>query len=160
MRQLLLDVQARLRAQVTAVADPSVYILVDSDLLPRTAQLPAIGIKDGPEDFEQDVTHRRQQRALMVEISVYVAIPRADTPEAPIIGSGAIKGVLALAEDVHAALNRWKLDGAYYASRPVRAEASVPMATEEEGPAGATIRLWAQRKTLHYEFKRQELVGG
>lgn len=162
MRQLLLDIQTRLRTQITYVEDSAIHILLSPDLLPHHTQLPAIGISDGAIRYEYpEPKNKRQLITLNVRISVYQTIPRSDLSDSPILGSGSLKGVLAMVDDINAALVNWKLGGAqnYYVSKPLSEDPSQPLGQEEVGAGGnITVRPWVQRKIVHYEFVRQGWV--
>lgn len=161
MRQLLLDIQTRLRTQITYVEDTAIHILISPDVLPHHTQLPAIGISDGMINYSYpEPKSKRQLVTLNVRISAYQSIPRGDVSDAPILGSGTIKGILVMIDDINAALINWKLGGAtnYYVSRPLSEEHSIPLGQEEVSEGRVVVRPWVQRKTILFEFVRQGWV--
>ena len=161
MRQMLLDVQARLRSQITYVEDAAIHILIHPDMLPRHTQLPAIGIKDGVVNYEySDQGRRRRVISLLVQINAYVTIPRSDSTDSPILGSGTLKGVLEIVDNINTALTNWKLgtDRSFFISRALNEEPSVPVGEEERPETGIIVRPWVQRKAINFEFARQEWI--
>lgn len=165
MKQLLLDVRARLRNKITYIENLSVYISIEPLLY---ASLPAIWIRDGEIEFDRSTVHvgRRQLTRLRVEIAVLVAIPRADQPEAPLTGDGTEKGVLEIIADVHKWLNRGGSDawrptaatGASYKVPPIPLQESRITVVAVANEAGDEARPWAVQKGTTYEFLRDEVV--
>lgn len=93
MRDLLLAVKAQLQNEATLnfVRDCDIYITEDEYLLPKSANFPAIALKDG-HIINLPGTNLNYQQQADLRVTGYVSIKK---PEESIVGQ---KGVLALME--------------------------------------------------------------
>lgn len=109
MKELLQAIQTQLRgdSNLSYIQDADIFITPDENIIPVTANFPAIGLKDGPitrivEEAENWEPH------YTVFVIIYQLLTTGDTS---IVGQAnpLIKGVLDIQEDIHTSLNDNKL---------------------------------------------------
>lgn len=168
MKQLLLDIQTRLRAKLPYIESRAIYISLEPLLY---VPAPAIWIRDGEIEFDNNQEHvgRRQLTRFRVEITAIAAIPRTDKPESSLLGDGTAKGVVEIVVDIHKWLNRGGTDAwrpsvivpASFKTPPIplrELRAAVAAIEMAGGQGGEKIEPWAVMKGVIYEFIRDELV--
>lgn len=147
MKALLTAIQTQLRTDLTYIRDSDIYIAPHENYIPGQVRPPCVGIKDG-------AIVRKELVSSMLEVTLNVTIiimVQLAKDEASIMGDTASskKGVLDIAEDVHAALDENFLDitGMQEAYSPAE-EGSVMFGDEKEA---------LQRKLITYQYIREGL---
>ena len=101
MKTLLTAIKAQLQSQLTGVRDRDVFITEDENIIPRSLDFPAVGLKYGP------VTRKRVSTDLFETTRRVIVIPyvRLSKPEAAIMGAAGTIGILDLAAAIRSALD-------------------------------------------------------
>ena len=147
MKALLTAIQTQLRTSLTYIRDSDIYITPHENYIPGQVRPPCVGIKDG-------VIDRRELAGGMMEYILNVAIVimvQLSKDDANIVGDTAAgkKGVLQIADDVHAALdeNLLNITGMQEAvSNPTEAGSEL-FGDEKEA---------LQRKVINYQYVKEE----
>lgn len=149
MKTLILAMQTALRnaSNLSYIADSNIFITADENLLPITADFPAIGLKDGSVNIliEDGVAW---ERTLAVDIIIYQLLKSDDIS---IVGQAdpKIYGVLEISEDIHSVLYDNKfLIPAIEAALPAGESASMILGTDD---------LVLVARTLTYNYRKLEV---
>ena len=100
MKELLEAVKAELKNRLTYVRN--VYITPDLGVMPQAVSFPAIGIKDGEEKGKDHMGGGSEQ---VLNVELVITVKHLAATEDLVIGRGANKGVLDVADDVREALH-------------------------------------------------------
>jgi hypothetical protein len=146
MRELIQAIQTHLQNGLGYVREADVFVTPHVDFLPDAAKFPAVGIKDG-------AIQRRELAGGVLEFTLDVTVipwvQLRKSADASIMGDPVNdqKGVLEMAEDVHALLdeNLLGLDGMIEAFCPTESESELFM--EESGGL--------QKKNITYRYVRE-----
>ena len=136
MKELLLAIRAQLR-NITSVKSRDVFLSADKDLIPISATMPCIGIKDGRVG-RSDLTGSVTELTLPVEIYIY---------EKVINGDAEILSVFDVTQAVHDQLQDNELDG-YIKDVSPGDETPVQLLYRDNG--------LILRKTIFYNYEREE----
>ena len=120
----------------------AVHVLPDPNFLPASTQFPCVGLLDGDSTFSEGMDRTEDEKGSVV-IYVYVQILKV---VASVMGDGALKGVLELAEDLRSLLNWSSLDGLVQHFYCPQASGSEMMQKDE--------RVFLQRKGLRFNYIR------
>ncbi|MBW1777100.1 MAG: hypothetical protein JRJ54_05830 [Deltaproteobacteria bacterium] len=146
MKSLLLAVQAQLRTDLTYIRDGDIYIAPHENYIPSHVRPPCIGVKDGRITRRELVSGMWEVRAQVI-LAVYTMLAKE---EASVIGDGATgqKGILEIAEDIHASLdeNRLGVSGVLSAFSP----------QETPSTLFGTEPPFLQQKLITYEYETEE----
>lgn len=144
MKALLKAVQAALKAGMSGIRKGDVFITPHEAFLPRSQNMPCLGIKDGGVS-RRELTGGAVEENLEVVVIVFTSLRKEH--EAVILGDSKEKGVLDLADAVRGILDRNLLDlpGMEYAWC---AQESGSEMFEDESRA-------IQRKLLAFQYTRE-----
>lgn len=145
MKDLLLAIKTALQDGINYVQDNDIYVAKHENIIPPATKFPCIGIKDGAINRTELIDGMMEYK-LQVKIIIYVRIMQS---EASIVGNAAgEKGVLDVADDIHAILdeNRLGLSNIIFGWSAGE--------TESEWFGDETSSL--QRKILTYEYEKEE----
>lgn len=115
MKELLTDIKNRLRAELSYIRRSDIYVTEDIRLIRDEGKYPAVGIKDGGITFS-NLSGEQEDDLLQVTCAAYVSLGK---PEAMVMGTSNLKGVLDVASDIRTALVDHLFDGIYDWARPV-----------------------------------------
>lgn len=101
MKGLLLAIQTQLQQDLSYIRDSDIYITGDMDSLPSSARLPAVALKDG-NISRKELAGQMMEVGLNVSLVIWVEVFKED---AALIGDTTRKGILDIAEELHAALD-------------------------------------------------------
>ena len=147
MKDLLTAIQTQLRTDLTTIRDADIYITPHENYIPNQVRPPCVGIKDGT-IVRRELAGGMMEYILNVAISVFVQLHKS---EAAVIGDAASgkKGVLEIADDIHASLDENLLDitGMQEAVSDPTEAGSELFGNEEEG---------LQRKVIKFQYVKEE----
>lgn len=149
MKELITAIETQLQgdANLNYIADADIFITPDEDIIPVTADFPALGLKDGP--IRRIVlTNIKWEVHLFLYIIIYQLLTAGETP---IIGQASPKiyGVLEIADDIHTSLNENLL---------LITGMEQAFSTEEsESETIGYEDLVLQRKRITYEYVKTEV---
>jgi len=101
LKTLLTNIQAALREKLPYIRPADIYITPHENFIPAGVQFPAVGIKDGNIKSEVLMGGDLSDRSKAVRLIPYV---KMFDGEKSVIGHGADKGILEVAEDIKDAL--------------------------------------------------------
>jgi len=146
MRELLAAVKTQLQTGLDYVRDRDVNVVPSEGFIPAGVRFPCVGLKDGGLT-RTELAGGMWEVVLTVKLVVYVQLLKE---EASIMGDSAAgrKGVLEIAEDIHAALdeNLLGINGMIEAFSPNEGESEL---------FGDDSEL-LQRKVITYQYVKQE----
>jgi hypothetical protein len=147
MHELILAIQQQLRSSLTYIREANIYVAPHIGYIPDTVNPPCIGIKDGSISRVETMGEMLNV-TLRVSLVVYVRLLKSG---AGVMGDSSInqKGVLEIAQDIHAALdeNLLSIDGM---------QAAMVVTPEPESELfGDEVNL-LQRKIITYEYEKEE----
>ena len=147
MKALLTAIQTQLKTDLTYIRDSDIYITPHENYIPNQVRPPCVGIKDGA-IIRRELAGGMMEYILNVAISVFVQLHKS---EAAVIGDAASgkKGVLEIADDIHASLDENLLDitGMQEAVSDPTEAGSELFGNEEEG---------LQRKVIKFQYVKEE----
>lgn len=145
MKALLQAVQTQLRADLTYIRDGDIFITPHENYIPRNVRPPCVGVKDG-RIARMELPSGMWAVKAQVVLAVYVMLAK---DEASVIGDAASgrKGILEIADDIHASLdeNLLSISGVISAFSP----AESPSTLFGTGP-------YLQQKLITYEYEMEE----
>ncbi len=108
MKALIAAIREAMRDNLTYIRPGDFFIAPHEDFIPRDVKFPCIGIKDGG-IIRSEGLDSSMEYSMDVTLIAWVAIHK---PEASIIGDDGtgVKGVLEVADDIHACLDENLLD--------------------------------------------------
>ena len=148
MKELLQAIQTQLRADgnLSYINDDDIFITPDENMIPVTANFPAVGLKDGPIQRIVETAETWEPH-----YAVYVIVYQLMSPgETAIVGgtNPTIHGVLDIAKDIHASLNDNKLG-------ITGMELAYP-GDERQSETIDNEELCLQKKKLSYIYQKEE----
>jgi len=144
MRQLLSALKMTIRGKLNYLKPNEIFYTIHEDILPGHIRQMGLGIKDGP-------ISRRELAGEMWEVTLQVKLVLWSgwvNDDERLLGGAVGRGVLEMAEDVHAALdqNLLQIDNMIEAFSP---------SETESGPYGNESRTM-QRKVITYQYVKEE----
>lgn len=150
MKELITEIQDQLQedTNLSYIADDSIFVSIDENIIPEVVTFPAIGIKDGniQYNFEEGETWEPNY---YVDLIIYTLMTATDLC---IMGDGTdtntTYGVLKIADDIHASLidNFLSITGI---------ELALPI-SEKASEALIMGDLALQKKVITYRYRKSE----
>lgn len=150
MKALIEAIRARLQSGLGYVRAADVFVTEDDNLIPEAVKFPAVGLKDGA-IARTELAGGWWRVNPAVRLVVWVQLQKT---EAGVMGDDASgqKGVLEIADDIHALLdqNLLGIEGMQGAFSP----------SEGESQFVGDEQLVLQRKVIEYRYELEEVRAG
>lgn len=147
MKEVLNAIKTQLQTDLTYIRDGDIYIAPHVNYIAGHARPPCIGLKDGPIS-RVELPSGMWELTMTVTLAIYVQLAK---DEAGVMGDTATgqKGVLEIAEDIHASLdeNLLGITGMQSAFSPSETASEI-FGDEKEA---------LQRKLITYEYVKEEV---